>query len=118
MRIVSFAMPGPELVCPRGEKQKRGFLRSQIEGGVRDSAPGFSYFVAKFYALLGEKEQALSWLEKSCENKDFLVAFVKAEPILMTYAPSPVIRPCCVAWALLSKQQLGQNLNPQQRKTA
>lgn len=58
---------------------RKGFLRNQIEGLERN--PGFGYFLAKFYALLGDREQALSWLEKSCENKDFLLAFVKAEPI-------------------------------------
>ena len=59
----------------------KGVLRNQIEDGVRETVPGFSYVVAKSYALLGEKEQALAWLEKSCLNKDFLIAFVKAEPI-------------------------------------
>jgi tetratricopeptide (TPR) repeat protein len=38
----------------------KGFLRNQIQSGVRDSFTGFSYFVAKFYALLGEKQEALS----------------------------------------------------------
>src|SRR5262249_4419203 len=57
-----------------------GFLRHRIEDlGVR--CTGACYVLAKSYALLGDKERALAGLEKSYERKDFLLPFVKADPV-------------------------------------
>jgi DNA-binding winged helix-turn-helix (wHTH) protein/TolB-like protein len=57
-----------------------GFLRKRIDDlGAR--CTGACYVLAKSYALLGDKEQALSGLEKSYEANDFLLPFVNADPI-------------------------------------
>lgn len=58
-----------------------GLLRRQIDGDLRAVVGGFSYEVARLHALLGDNDQALTWLEKSYENKDFLLPFVNADPI-------------------------------------
>ncbi|HXI88610.1 MAG TPA: tetratricopeptide repeat protein [Blastocatellia bacterium] len=58
-----------------------GLLRYRVNANLLNPLPGFCYEVAKSYARLGDKEQALGWLEKSCESKDFLLPFVNADPI-------------------------------------
>lgn len=57
----------------------RGFLQHRIkELGGRCS--GACYVLAKYDALLGEREQALEGLEKSYEAKDYVLPFVNADP--------------------------------------
>ena len=57
-----------------------GFLRHRIEDyGTR--CTGACSVLAKYYALLGDKEQALSGLEKSYEARDFLLPFVNTDPV-------------------------------------
>jgi len=56
-------------------------LRWFIDNTLAGVSAGTRYQLARFYALLGEKEQALDWLEKSCESRDFLTPFVNADPI-------------------------------------
>jgi tetratricopeptide (TPR) repeat protein len=69
-----------------------GFLRYRIEQlGAR--CLGACYVLAKFYALLGDKEQALSGLERSCEAKDFLLPFAGADPVFDNLRSEP----CCDA---------------------
>lgn len=58
-----------------------GFLRQRIEALGRWRGTDAYYVLAKTYALLGEREQALAGLEKSYENKGFLLPFVNADPI-------------------------------------
>lgn len=56
------------------------FLRQRIEElGTRRT--GACYVLAKSYALLGEREQALAGLERSYESKDFLLPFVNPDPV-------------------------------------
>jgi DNA-binding winged helix-turn-helix (wHTH) protein/TolB-like protein len=58
----------------------RGFLLQRIEDhGMR--CPGACYVLSKFYARLGDKEQALGGLEKSYEARDFLMPFVYTDPV-------------------------------------
>jgi len=58
----------------------RGFLLQRIEDhGMR--CPGTCYVLSKFYARLGDKEQALGGLEKAYEAKDFLMPFVNTDPV-------------------------------------
>jgi hypothetical protein len=57
-----------------------GLLRDHIDEDLRTPIGGFAYDVARLHAMLGDKEQALLWLEKSYENKDFLLPFVNADP--------------------------------------
>ena len=41
---------------------------------------GARYGLAKIYAFLGNKEKALDNLERACETRAFMMAWVKAEP--------------------------------------
>ena len=57
-----------------------GFLRHRIEDlGTR--CRGACYVLSKYYARLGDKEQALTGLEKSYEARDFLLPFVNTDPV-------------------------------------
>ncbi|HKY03440.1 MAG TPA: hypothetical protein VJQ56_01055, partial [Blastocatellia bacterium] len=40
-----------------------------------------SYGFATLYASLGEKEQALGWLEKAFEERDLMLVSIKADPV-------------------------------------
>ena len=51
--------------------------------------------------LLGEKERALPWLEKSYENKDFLLPFVNVDPVFDDLRSEPRFQ------AVLSRMGLG-----------
>ncbi|HKA22601.1 MAG TPA: winged helix-turn-helix domain-containing protein [Blastocatellia bacterium] len=57
-----------------------GFLRQRIEE-LGTKCTGACYVLTKFYALLGDKEQALAGLEKSYDARDFLLPFVNTDPI-------------------------------------
>lgn len=58
----------------------RGFLLQRIEDhGMQ--CPGTCYVLSKFYARLGDREQALAGLEKSYEARDFLMPFVNTDPV-------------------------------------
>ena len=57
-----------------------GFLRQQIDEGMRSGVVATYYLIARYYALLGDQQQALAWLEKSVENRVFLLPFMNADP--------------------------------------
>ena len=57
------------------------FLRQRIEVLGQRRSSDVCYMLAKSYALLGEREQALVFLEKSAEIRDFLLPFVTADPV-------------------------------------
>jgi len=59
----------------------KGLLRERISYDVRTRLQGYSYDAALCSALLSDKEQGLTWLEKACENRDFLLPFANVDPI-------------------------------------
>ena len=60
----------------------RGLWRGAIEELLHRRADSFNYFsLLRNYALLGETEKALESLELSCDNHDFMLPFVNADPI-------------------------------------
>jgi TolB-like protein/DNA-binding winged helix-turn-helix (wHTH) protein/Tfp pilus assembly protein PilF len=69
----------------REEYRRSGYkwwLRLSNERLLNRNADYFSFYgLAKNYALLGEKEHALDALEKSYENRDFMLPFVNVDPI-------------------------------------
>lgn len=78
-----------------------GFLRQRIEDfGTR--CTGACYVLTKYYALLGDKEQALAGLEKSYEARDFLLPFVNVDPMFDDLRSEPRFQ------AVLSRMGLGQ----------
>jgi TolB-like protein/Tfp pilus assembly protein PilF len=56
-----------------------GFLRRRVKE-LDERCHGACYGLAKYSALLGEREQALQGLEKSYNVKDFFLPFVNADP--------------------------------------
>jgi DNA-binding winged helix-turn-helix (wHTH) protein/TolB-like protein/Flp pilus assembly protein TadD len=77
-----------------------GFLRRRIEDLGRRCTGG-CYVLTKFYALMGDKEQALAGLEKSYEARDFLLPFVNTDPIFDDLRSEPRFQ------AVLSRMGLG-----------
>jgi TolB-like protein/Tfp pilus assembly protein PilF len=69
----------------REEYRKSGFKalwRAQISDLLNRRTDLFSYYgLVKNYTLLGEKEKALDCLEKSYENRDFMLPFVNIDPM-------------------------------------
>ena len=59
----------------------KGYLRNKIDELMNGQQENLSYQIARAYAMLGEKDQTVSWLERACDNKSFLLAFVQADPI-------------------------------------
>jgi hypothetical protein len=39
------------------------------------------YAIASIYARLGERDQAFAWLEKASEERDYLMATLKVDPV-------------------------------------
>ncbi len=59
-----------------------GLLREDIDHFVNVSRNPRSYNrVAEDYALLGDNEQTLNWLQKSVESQNFFMAFIKVNPL-------------------------------------
>jgi tetratricopeptide (TPR) repeat protein len=68
----------------------RGFLQGFIKENKNVASPYYSAWgAARCYALLDEREQALSWLEKACESHLFLVPFIAVDPIFDQLRPEP-----------------------------
>lgn len=55
----------------------------------RASDPPSYYFYAKKHAFLGEHEKALEYLEMSTNTRQFLAAFLKADPLFENLRPDP-----------------------------
>jgi tetratricopeptide (TPR) repeat protein len=64
----------------------RKFVENLI-GGPPEGA--YHYLNAARYAFLGEKEKALNLLEKAIDGKEFLSAFVKADPVFDSLRGEP-----------------------------
>ncbi|MCI0695914.1 hypothetical protein L0337_28430 [candidate division KSB1 bacterium] len=47
------------------------------------------YHLAIVYAGLGEKEKALAWLQRACEERSSALVFLKAQPIFDGLGPDP-----------------------------
>jgi serine/threonine-protein kinase len=59
-----------------------GFWRKQLEWLKADSDKGalLDYAIATVYARLGDKEQALSWIEKAYHSHDPYIVYLKIDP--------------------------------------
>jgi DNA-binding winged helix-turn-helix (wHTH) protein/TolB-like protein/Tfp pilus assembly protein PilF len=68
-----------------------GLLRNAIKQ-LHTQASGFSYGRFSSHAQLGEKDNALEWLEKSFENHDFMLPFANADPLFDALRPEPRFR--------------------------
>ena len=67
-----------------------GYWKANLERLLNRTADGFSYYaLVKFFTLLGEKEKALDALEKSRENREFMLPFVNVDPIFDSLRSEP-----------------------------
>lgn len=57
----------------------RGFWQTRIAGLLDDRSPNH-HAAARYYALLGEEEAALKHLALAYRQRDFAMAYIKAEP--------------------------------------
>jgi DNA-binding winged helix-turn-helix (wHTH) protein/TolB-like protein len=62
-----------------GQSGINGYMRSKLKGDAKD--PFDFYSNAMTFAFLGENEKALYNLERAFENRAFLSAFIKADPV-------------------------------------
>jgi TolB-like protein/DNA-binding winged helix-turn-helix (wHTH) protein/Flp pilus assembly protein TadD len=58
----------------------KGLLQEEIEWEKRDPLEN-SYFIARNYAVLGENNKALDWLQKAYEVRHFHMPFISVEPM-------------------------------------
>jgi DNA-binding winged helix-turn-helix (wHTH) protein/TolB-like protein/Flp pilus assembly protein TadD len=64
------------------EAYREGGINGYIENRLAEATQDVNrYGNAMFYIYLGEKEKALNNLERACQERAFLAAFVKADPI-------------------------------------
>jgi tetratricopeptide (TPR) repeat protein len=55
----------------------------------RDSAQEFAYFIAGAHAFRGETDAAFQWLDRAYVQKDFLLEYIKGEPLLKSLVADP-----------------------------
>jgi eukaryotic-like serine/threonine-protein kinase len=76
----------PDLAAAIGEDYSKsgyaGVLQSWLGGLQEVSKHGYvsSYNIGQIYARLGDKNQALAWLEKAYNERDSKLTYVKVEP--------------------------------------
>jgi len=76
-------------------KLRKAYQRGGIKGYFEYRLPGTPQAASSFYgyamkhAFLGEKEKALDNLERACQSRAFLAAFVKADPVFDSLRGDP-----------------------------
>jgi serine/threonine protein kinase/tetratricopeptide (TPR) repeat protein len=76
----------PDLAAAIGEDYRQsgypGVLQSWLEGLKEVSKRGYvsPYNIAQIYGRLGEKDQALAWLEQAYNQRDSKLTYMKIEP--------------------------------------
>lgn len=73
------------------EAYREGGINAYFENRLVDATQNASgnYGNATIYIYLGEKEKALNNLEKACQGRAFLSAFVKADPVFDSLRSEP-----------------------------
>ena len=81
MQTESAALVEQEYLSSGFASAKRRFLREEIQGeeAKANDRPGRARTIAGDYALLGETEKALAWLERAVIERDQTVIFIKSD---------------------------------------
>jgi TolB-like protein/Flp pilus assembly protein TadD len=66
----------------QGEREKALQLLRQLEDLARRNGRVFAYAFAVVHLRLGQKEEAIDWLERSYRDKELPVSFIKVNPVL------------------------------------
>jgi DNA-binding winged helix-turn-helix (wHTH) protein/Tfp pilus assembly protein PilF len=69
----------------------RGFWKAMIAEQMKSTRP-FSYDIARWYALLGDRDQAFYWLQQEFQTRRFFLVFLKMDPAFSTLRPDPRYR--------------------------
>lgn len=81
----------------------RGFLQARIH--IQDNPAEMEFYypyqVAEDYARLGDKDKAISWLER-CFNEGVGMNFVKYDPPLIACTQTRATPTCCAGWGCLN----------------
>ena len=75
MRPFRYGRPG----CPGDPARGRQLLR-EVQGAPPERGYYHLYYVAMVYAYLGEKEQALTYLEQSFERRERAMTIINVDP--------------------------------------
>ncbi len=73
----------------QGEQEKALQLLGQLEALDRRNRRVFAYAVAMVHLRLGQKEQAIDWLERSYLDKELPMSFIKVNPWLEPLRGNP-----------------------------
>lgn len=86
----SLGFPPSQVKDAAESERLREVLREDNDFLVTKSRDPKSYNrLAENYALLGDREQALSWIEKSVESHNFFMAFIKVNPVFENLRGEP-----------------------------
>jgi TolB-like protein/tetratricopeptide (TPR) repeat protein len=94
--------PSPGLAIMLHRAGRAGDARTTIERVLALAEHQFvsPFGIASYYAVIGDNEQALSWLERAYEARDMALSFLKVHPRLDPLRSEPRFR------ALLARLQL------------
>jgi hypothetical protein len=74
----------------------KGYWQKQLEYAKQRAERGYyePYFRVWLYLRLGEKQQALDWLEKAYESRSPWIATIQYDPLLDGLRSDPAFRNC------------------------
>ncbi|PYJ72711.1 MAG: hypothetical protein DME75_03870, partial [Verrucomicrobia bacterium] len=81
----------------------------QLEDLDRRNRRVFAYAVAMVHLRLGQKEQAIDWLERSYREKELPISFIKANPALDLLRGDPRFEKLDFQQLLSGSEQIGPN---------
>ena len=61
-------------------------LKKRSSLGLPDASP---YFIAQFYSVLGEREQAFEWLERGYQEREIFMTWLNIDPMLKQLRSDP-----------------------------
>ena len=84
----------PKLAVALGEAYRtagfQGFLQASLDNDVKSPAAGErAYGIARRYALLGKKNEAVTWLEKAYMDRSGGMARLKSDPVFDSMRSDP-----------------------------
>jgi tetratricopeptide (TPR) repeat protein len=96
-RVMTLA-GNPELAASIGQDYAvsgyKGVLESWLEGLKELSKRGYvpAYTLAQGYAQLGDRQQAIQWLQRAHEERDSRLVFLKVDPVFDPMRSEPKFR--------------------------
>ncbi len=85
----------PEIIAALREAYReagmRGFWQKRLDIALEQMKESYfpAYFIAEFYATLGEKDKAFEWLDRAYEERAGFLVHIKVEPSFDTIRDDP-----------------------------